>query len=187
MKLLVFGGTHPGAWRRTLEVFHEVHPKRIFVTGGHKRSGIPHHTWTQGDRPEAEVIREHLVDGGVPPELIVLEKDSENSRDNVLNIRDQFLRSGYRSLGLVCRSYAVGRQSRTFLRFIESLELSYFTYETEVGPHEGPFGLRNWREQPLWRSHVWGEYLRTVVYGRRGGLVLDFEPLVSLEEHLNTI
>ena len=97
---LVFGGTHPGAWLHTIELYKQYCFEKLFVTGGHKRTGVAHHTWSYDDRPEAEVISEKLLEAGIPEEKLILENRSENTKDNLLFIGEQVRFHKVQSLAL---------------------------------------------------------------------------------------
>jgi uncharacterized SAM-binding protein YcdF (DUF218 family) len=71
--IFVFGGSHPGLWQTTAQAYHQGLGKAIIVTGGHKPGVQPHHTWMEGDMPEAHVLRRELIKLSIPEEVIICE------------------------------------------------------------------------------------------------------------------
>src|SRR6516225_9564766 len=62
--------------------------KRILVTAGN----IP---WLSSVKPEADLIRELLMEWGVPSEAIELASQSRNTYENALEIKDIWQREGF--------------------------------------------------------------------------------------------
>lgn len=75
--IFVFGGSHPSIWKTTLEAYRKGLSDRIILTGGVKPNVIRHSSWDQGNRSESSVIKQKLVEEGVPEEIILIEERSK--------------------------------------------------------------------------------------------------------------
>lgn len=178
--LFVFGGTHPRQWQTALEAYRRGLGGVLVVTGGHDPGGGQHPCWRYGDEPQAHVIARHLVEGGVPRSAVLVEDRSTNTLENVLFARNVFDFSRVASLVFIGKSHAAGRQYRTLRRHLPGLVHCWpFTFNAE---HQGAvIGRHNWMRTDVGRRRVWGEYVRILVYGRRG----DIEPLTQPIEDLD--
>lgn len=83
--------------------------KRIFVSGGN----VP---WTSAVRPEAELIKELLVEWGVAAEAIDIGAASRNTYENVLEVERMWRASGFKSALLVTSAAHMPRAMATFRR-----------------------------------------------------------------------
>jgi uncharacterized SAM-binding protein YcdF (DUF218 family) len=83
--------------------------KRILVSGGN----IP---WLPGERPEAELIREFLVEWGVPSGSIEIAGASRNTYENALEIRSMRELQPFVSALLVNSATHMPRAMAVFLR-----------------------------------------------------------------------
>lgn len=181
--LFVFGGTHPGSWQVATELYRRLGPRLVFVSGGFKASRHSHATWTHGDANEADVIAQRLVEHGVPPEVIVKESRSTNSLENVTFLRDEILGRGIGSLVCVCKSFAVGRQTRTIRKHLPEVAIAVVGFDTD--PEEGQVLTRDgWADTDHSRARIWAEYVRNCVYARSGDIAADFQPPPSLWKRL---
>lgn len=75
----VFGGSHPGHWDKSIEAFAHLLADQFVVTGGKSSWGLRHHNWNEGEKAEAEVIRDKLLVAGVSSDNLFIEKKSTNS------------------------------------------------------------------------------------------------------------
>ncbi|MCH5585425.1 YdcF family protein [Shimazuella sp. AN120528] len=168
--LFVFGGTHPGCWETAFEIYQAKKVERILVTGGIKPGAIRHSTWKYGDRPEAHVIREKLLELGVSDKVILIEDRSTDTLENITFAKALFDFSSIQTLGFVCKSYGAGRQWRTLQKQLPA-NLSYIPYPFDTSPWENRRISRfNWMHTPEGKSYVYGEYLRILHYGQKGDL-----------------
>lgn len=173
--IFVFGGSHPGIWKTTLEAYRKRLSNRVILTGGVKPNVIRHSSWDQGNRSEASVIKEQLVKEGVPEEIILKEERSTNSLENILFARDLLDFNQIKSVLFVCKSFAIGRQFRTLRKNLPShLEFSSYSFDTQLRS-ERLVTRDNWVEDEESCSFIYGEYLRIYHYGQKG----DIEPLDS--------
>ncbi len=83
--------------------------KRILVTGGN----IP---WVAAVKPEAELIKQLLVEWGVPAEAIVIATESRNTYENALEIKRLWDKGGFRSALLVTSAAHMPRAMAVFQR-----------------------------------------------------------------------
>jgi uncharacterized SAM-binding protein YcdF (DUF218 family) len=167
--LFVFGGSHPEIWITAAHAYQQGIIKQVLITGGYKENATRHHTWTYARTPEAHVIRDKLVELGVPKEKMVWEDQSANSLENVrfgLQLVDV---SRLSAILFVSKAYAVGRQHRTLTRHLpEGITLAAYPALTTIG--KIPVTSWGWSRVSAHRAVVYGEYLRMVAYGKRGHL-----------------
>jgi uncharacterized SAM-binding protein YcdF (DUF218 family) len=72
--ILLFGGKRLERADRAADLFHRGLAPRVVITGGDKRGT---------GRCEAEVLKDRMVEKGVPAEVIAVECDSVNTLENV--------------------------------------------------------------------------------------------------------
>ena len=81
--------------------------KRILITGGN----IP---WVPGTQPEANLLRDYLVEFGVPDDAISTAGISRNTYENALEIRDLIAAQPLESALLVTSAFHMPRALATF-------------------------------------------------------------------------
>lgn len=179
--IFIFGGSHPGLWINGAEAYKAGLGNEIIVTGGHKPTALGHHTWTHGSRPEAEVIRDELIDQDVPKSSIYFENRSTNTLENVLFAKEKYDFGQVNSILAICKSYGAGRQCRTLRHHIDKqITVIPYPFDTNVGK-EGPIVTReNWMTMPKSRAYVFGQFLKVLKYGDHGHL----EPIAQLSTTL---
>ncbi|WP_028775930.1 YdcF family protein [Shimazuella kribbensis] len=169
--LFVFGGTHPGSWETTFQLYQNGLASHILLTGGIKPGAILHPTWKDKNRRESHVMKEKLLDLGVPEKAITLEDRSTDSLENILFAKDVYDFSKVNKLAFICKSYAAGRQLRTLQKQLPS-SISFLSYPFDTSIWENQVISRsNWMNEQDSRSYVYGEYLRILHYGTKGDIV----------------
>ncbi|MFC3927142.1 YdcF family protein [Streptococcus caprae] len=168
--LFIFSGTHPGHWEKAIEAYQRGLVKRIIVTGGRSLTGTPHEDWNLENPSEAAVIIKHLIDAGVPEDIIVSEYKSTNTLENVLFAKEVFDFTSIQSLLFICKSHATGRQWRTLAKHLPD-HLSYVAYTFDAVYQGTPLSRDTWMNTDIGRSRVWGEYLRIIHYGKKGDIL----------------
>ncbi|MFC7442909.1 YdcF family protein [Laceyella putida] len=168
--LFVFGSSHPEIWATAARAYHQGIVKRIMITGGYKANAIRHAGWTYGTTPEAQVIRDKLVEWGVPLHLMDWEDQSTNSLENVLFGLRKINVNGLSSLLFVSKSFAVGRQYRTLKKYLPD-EMVIEAYPSLTTINKLPVTAWGWSQVAAHRAVVYGEYLRIVAYGKRGHIL----------------
>ena len=83
--------------------------KRILVTAGNT-------PWLPAVKPEAELIKELLVEWGVPEEAIEIAGGSSNTYENALEIQEMRKRNGFQSALLVTSAVHMPRSMAIFRR-----------------------------------------------------------------------
>lgn len=184
--VLLFGGSHPGLWETAINQHKIVNFQYIFITGGNKPTAHKHETWIYGDSNEADIIEMKLLEGGIQKDIIIKENRSTNSLENVLFIKDQILRFKIKSILCICKNYGAGRQYRTVKKHIPNISIQMKGFETNIDDH-GKMTKNNWIEYDLWKSVVWGEYLRIYFYGKKGDIENDFLPPKEIQEYLDNV
>jgi uncharacterized SAM-binding protein YcdF (DUF218 family) len=169
--IFVFGGSHPGLWKKTAEAYFLGLGKRIVVTGGYNPAARRHPTWSDGTTPEAHVIRRELVRLQVPEQVIISEGRSTNSLENVLFAKQVFDFQPVGSILVICKSYGTGRQCRTLQKHIrERVKIIPYPFDTMIGG-KGPIITReNWMDYPHSFRFVINEVVKIYQYGRSGHL-----------------
>jgi len=180
--IFVFGGSHPGLWQMAAAAYHNGLGKGIVVTGGQK-PGVQHHfTWSDGNTPEAQVIKRELVNLSVPERAIIYEDKSTNTLDNVLFAKEIYDFSRVDQILAVSKNYGVGRQCRTLKRQIaKTIQVIPYPFDTEAS--NGPFITRNtWMNYEKGREVVFNQVVKIYRYGKLGHLEPVEEISMELEE-----
>jgi len=182
--IFVFGGSHPGLWEVAAEAYFKELGEDIIVTGGHKPGAFRHFPWMDGKTPESGVIRQKLIQLGVPEAHIFIETKSTNTYENVRFALEVYNFSTVTRILAVCKSYAIGRQIRTLKAHLPS-EISVIPYpfDSYLGA-DGPFITRhNWMEYPEGRAYMFANLLKIHQYGLLGHLL----PVENLSKELEAI
>ncbi|MCA1053686.1 YdcF family protein [Rossellomorea aquimaris] len=175
--IFVFAGTHPGHWEKAIEAYDLGLAPKIIVTGGRSLTGHAHPDWTgrtSQTLTEASVIISNLIQGGIPEEIIEYEDQSTNSLENVLYAKALVDFSITRSLLIICKGHAAGRQIRTLKKHFPE-DSSYIPYPFETSYGDIVINRDNWMDSEVGRKRVWGEYQRILHYGLQGHLVAPSE------------
>jgi uncharacterized SAM-binding protein YcdF (DUF218 family) len=135
---------------------------------------------TPGDtRTECAVIKEAMVNAGVPAERILEEHRATNTGENVrfsLPVIDEKLgRDNIRSVICLGRVYSSRRYPMTLHRYWPEVEKMLVT----INPHDTPVEL--WHTDPLFRERVLREWRKIEPYKAQGFLV-DWPPVSPLLE-----
>lgn len=179
--ILVFGGTHPGAWETAADAWHKGLGKRVLVMGGVARNlKVPHATWHPTQTPICHVIADHLKRLGVPADRITCDERPTNSLEEVLCAKETVESGGIASVLFVSKCFGAGRQYRTLrMHLPEHIALVPYPFDTNLGA--GPVVTRNnWMDRPESRSVVYSEYLRILRYGAQGDLVPLDTPITAI-------
>jgi uncharacterized SAM-binding protein YcdF (DUF218 family) len=168
--LFVFGGSYPMIWETAKKAYDQGLAPLILVTGGYKEGATKHESWTYGKTPESRVIRQKLMELGVPGECIFIEDRSANSLENVLFAKEIFDFTRIRRLLFVCKAYAAGRQWRTLRRHLPG-DLYCAPYPAYTSINQEAVTETGWMNRPDHRQIVYGEYLRILYYGRKGDII----------------
>lgn len=183
--IFVFGGSHPGNWQAPLEAYRQGLGNQIIVTGGTSLHGMKHPSWNYGDLSDAEVIVTKLMEHGVPKDAILFEKNSLHSIANVMEAKKIFDFTKINQLLFVCKSLGAGRQYRVLKKHLpKTITCIPYTFDTSF---DGEFTINryNWMENEKSRSMIFGEYLRNVCYGRKGGIEPPEKEVHGLEEYVS--
>ncbi len=182
--IFVFGGSHPGLWQTAARAYNAGLGTTLIATGGHKPGARYHATWTDGETPEAHVIKRELIRLGVPEDRIICEDRSTNSLENVLFAMRVFDFTGAHSILVVCKNYGVGRQCRTLRQQMgKSVILVPYPFDTEISGY-GPFITRdNWVNYEEGRAFILTQVDKIIRYGKLGHL----EPVTTLSPGLEAL
>ena len=179
--IFIFGSTHPGCWDKAQRVYEELKPKYIFISGGHSLSMDKHFSWNYGDISEAKVTLVELVARGIPYEVLVLEeKPSTNSLENINNMMDKIRAKEIKSLACISKNYAAGRQRRTIEKNLPEILITMYPYDTSHYKDK-EITRNNWFVFKKNKKLVLIEYLKNILYSQRNDIKYDFTPLEELE------
>lgn len=181
--LFISSGSHPGLWETCIDLYARNRCSTIFVTGGNKPTATRHETWTFGRRNEADIIEKHLIEAGIPPEIIEKGTRSTNSLENIIFMRERIEPKRLESILCICKSYTAGRQYRTLRKCIKTCAIFITSFDTNID-NTGNVSKRNWIDSETWKSLVWGEYLRNYYYGLKGDTEFDFTPPEGLLQYM---
>lgn len=169
--IFVFGGSHPGCWETAAQAYLQSLAPLILLTGGSKPNVIRHSTWTYGTTAESHVMRDKLIELGIPLQAIRWEEYSTNSIENVIFAKEIVDFQQIQSLIFVCKSFATGRQLRTLQKQLPPhIKLTPYPFDTNL-ESEKVITRENWMEEEESRSFIYGEYLRMIAYGEKGHMV----------------
>lgn len=182
--IFVFGSTHPACVEATFKAFEMGLGNKIVISGGSSNSREKHKDWTSGDRTEADSISSKLIEMGIPKEKIYVEDKATNSKENVILATQLFDFSCLDGITIISKNYVVGRQARTLKKYINpNIHVSSFGYN--VALKDGTtFDEENWMISNQSKALVFGEYLRIILYGRRGDIINDTNPIIGLEKYI---
>ncbi|WP_145048932.1 YdcF family protein [Paenibacillus xylanexedens] len=172
--IFVFGGTHAGHWTRTIAAYRLGLGKQIVVTG--RCSWVSLQQARENQVPESHVIRQHLIEAGIPSDVIYVESKSVNTLENVLFAKEVFDFTSTRSILMVCKSHVAGRQYRTLKKHLHP-DVVYMPALFDTVYKNVEINRQNWAETEIGRSRVYGEYLRICKYGDRGDIEMLEERL----------
>jgi uncharacterized SAM-binding protein YcdF (DUF218 family) len=180
--IFVFGGSHPGNWMKPLEAYQKGLGDHIIATGGGSLANMRHSDWKFGDLSESEVIVKNLIENGVPKDVISHEKSSMHSIANVIEAKKVFDFTRVKSLLFVCKSIGTGRQYRTLTKHLPS-NINFIPYPFDTSfDGQTTITRHNWMENDKSRSLVFGEFLRNMTYGMKGGITAPVQQVVGLED-----
>jgi len=183
--IFVFGGSHPGNWQAPLAAYRQGLGNKIIVTGGTSLHGMKHPSWNYGDLSEAEVIVHKLIEHGIPKDAILFETNSLHSIANVIEAKKIFDFTKINRLLFVCKSLGADRQFRVLKKHLpKTITCIPYTFDTSF---DGEFIMNryNWMDNEKSRSMIFGEYLRNICYGRKGGIEPPEKEVQGLEEYVS--
>ncbi len=181
--IFVFGCPDSQIWNTICKAYKEGLGKHIIVTGGYNPNvKLPQADWDYGTKPESEVIVSNLKLLGIPEDVIFYENKSVNSWENVMFAKKIFNFDKIESLLIICKSVAVGRQTRIIKKLLPHIKrLVPYPYETVIDRDIPSITRNNWMKHPKSLSFVFGSYLRIVQASKNNGI----EPLETYVEGLD--
>lgn len=123
------------------------------------------------DLPQSHVIRDILIEYGVPATAIVFEDRSTNTLENVKFGKEALDARGIspKSILFFSKAHHSGRCMRTLRKYFPNAELSCFQFNPVYD--EIVIARETWRDHRESRERVYGEYLRIREYSARGDIV----------------
>jgi uncharacterized SAM-binding protein YcdF (DUF218 family) len=137
--------------------------KRILVSGGN----IP---WTSAVEPEAELIKELLVEWGVAAEAIEVGGSSRNTYENALEVERMWKASGFKSALLVTSAAHMPRAMATFRRAGIPVIASTTDVLVVDGDRSDPFAWLPSADALAMTTRAMREWIGYVAYKVRGYL-----------------
>jgi hypothetical protein len=185
--IFIFGSTHPATYQNAIEAYNNGWGKEIVVTGGSSGSTDKHKEWKYGDKSEARVICEKLVENGIRRDKIFIEEKSTDSKENIIFAKEIYDFSKIKSLTFISKNYVAGRQYRTLRKYLPD-NLIIIPYSYNVYFDNGTtFDRYDWMNYDKSKSLVFGEYLRIVYYGRREDIENVGGIINGLEKHIEEV
>ena len=133
-------------------------------------TGLSGRFYYETGRPLASIMRDELIERGVPSDVILVQDRSTNTLEDVafsLDVLEQHDISP-NSIAFLCKAHHSGRCLRTLRKFFPSQTLLPITY---VAEYEGvKVSKEDWYQHPVSRGRVYGEYLRIIKYTNRGDI-----------------
>ena len=155
-RVLADGRPSPALARRVdhaVRLFHEGRARHLVMSGG------------LGDHPpaEAQVMRDHAVRAGVPPERILMEAESDTTFENALRSAAILRARGWSRLIVVSQGYHLPRALFLFRRLGFEAAGSAAPGAGYFGAARATLGLRvavRLREVAAWPWYLWRIYVR---------------------------
>ena len=133
-------------------------------------TGLSGRLYYKTGRPLALIMRDELIEHGVPSDVILVQDRSTNTLEDVafsLDVLEQHDISP-ESIAFLCKAHHSGRCLRTLRKFFPFQTLSPVTY---VAEYDGvKIAREDWYQHEGSRGRVYGEYLRIIEYTRRGDI-----------------
>ena len=133
-------------------------------------TGLSGRLYYETGRPLALIMRDALIERGVPSDVILVQDRSTNTLEDVafsLDVLEQHDISP-ESIAFLCKAHHSGRCLRTLRKFFPFQTLSPVTY---VAEYDGvKIAREDWYQHEGSRGRVYGEYLRIIEYTRRGDI-----------------
>ncbi len=156
--LIFILGSSTGRWDLAAGLYLSGLAPVVVTTG---RRGI---AYFDTDRPLSHLIRDALVEHGVPNSAIIVSDQSDHTDDDVrLGLEAARSRGvGTSSVLFASKSHHSGRVGRSFSKWAPGARLSCFTWDAEY--NGVPVRAGDWWKHPTARARVYGEYLRIARY-----------------------
>ena len=133
-------------------------------------TGLSGRLYYETGRPLASIMRDELIERGVPSDVILVQDRSTNTLEDAVFSLDVLEKHNIspESIAFLCKAHHSGRCLRTLRKFFHSQTLSPITY---VAEYEGvKVSKEDWYQHPVSRGRVYGEYLRIIKYTNRGDI-----------------
>lgn len=140
------------------------HFSKVLVTG------LSGRLYYETGRPLASIMRDELIERGVPSDAILVQDRSTNTLEDVAFSLDVLEKHDVspESIAFLCKAHHSGRCLRTLRKFFPAQILSPVTYLAE---YKGiKISKEDWYQHEVSRGRVYGEYLRIIEYTRRGDI-----------------
>jgi uncharacterized SAM-binding protein YcdF (DUF218 family) len=151
--IVVIGGDHkPDRVAHAVQLYEQGYAPIVILSAGNV-------VWEGGEQmAEAEVLRRQAIALGLPPEVILMEAESQNTRENALFTRQLSEAHKFKSLLLVTSTYHSRRARHIFLGVFSPD--STITISTQPAPP--PFCSQCWLFFPDYTQTVFYEYYNWV-------------------------
>jgi len=156
--LILVLGSSKGRWDLAAQLYLSGLAPVVITTG---RRGI---AYFDTGRPLSHIIRDALVEHGVPEPAIIVSDQSDHTDDDVRLGLEVARQQGVRTSSILFASKAhhAGRVWRSFAQWAPETRISCYTWDAEY--EDVPVRARDWWEHPTSRARVYGEYLRIARY-----------------------
>ena len=132
-------------------------------------TGLVGRAYYQTGKPLAIIMRDGLIEHGIPPHAISVQSKSTNTyEDVVLSLNLINAHSPLQTISFLSKSHHSGRCLRTLRKQFPDLTLHAITYDAEYDGVKISRGT--WHQTQTSRSRVYGEYLRIKKYASKGDI-----------------
>lgn len=157
--LLIFGAPE-GDWSSAAKAYHDGLVKLIVASGGiHERThGIS----------EAELIKQALIERGVPAEVIITDSAAANTGENAAHFKTILDEKGVAATSVMylCLRHHAGRCYLTLRKYFPHANISAITHGLLFSGLD--ITAENWMHDPNKVARVYGEYQRILDYSKLG-------------------
>ena len=145
-----------------------LHAARLYKTGKVKRILVTagNITWLSAAKPEAELIKDLLVEWDIPASAIELGSGSRNTYENAAEIQDIWRQNGFKSALLVTSAAHMPRAMATFRRL--GLPVIASTADVRIVEGADPFALLPDSGALITTTNAIKEWIGLFVYRLRG-------------------
>ena len=156
---VVLGCKYPETMDGAIDLWRRGWATRILITG---------HGPKEDQLKEADLFRDYALEQGVPDDVMIIEREARNTRDNFELSRPLVEWGGVKKVAIVGKPYHMRRALMTAQQFWPA-DIEYILLPSQL-PQD--LKAHNWWESEWGRTRVLDELRRIGEYGAKGDLAL---------------